>query len=92
MNAYKRQIVKEQRGFLIRKAEKLKHILQEEKDLGLELTVPEEEIAECLRKAEEIQAKLDSEEYNEEDEYLIYNNEEETKKHEHSYFQPVESR
>jgi len=92
LNAYKRQLVKEQPGFLIRKAEKLKHILQEEKDLGLELTVTEEEIEECIRKAEEIQAKVDSEEFNEEDEYLIYNNEEETKKHEHSYFQPIESR
>ena len=58
-------------------------ILQEERELGLEQTVTEEEIEECLKKAEEIQAKLDSEEYNEDGEYLIYK--EETKPADHSY-------
>ena len=88
MNAYQRQLVREQPGFLVKKADKLKHILQEEKDLGLEQTVTEKEIEECFKKAEEIQAKLDSEDYNEEEEYLIYNNTEETKQKDHTYFQP----
>jgi len=92
LNAYKRQLVREQPGFLIRKAEKLKHILKEEKDMGLEPTVREEEIEECLKKAEEIQAKLDTEGTMEDDEYLIYNNEEETKKNEHTYFQAIDSK
>ena len=72
----------------MKKAEKLKHILQEEKDLGLDQTVTEKEIEECFKKAEEIQAQLDSEDYNEEEEYLIYNNSEETKQKDHTYFQP----
>jgi len=88
LNAYQRQLVREQPGFLVKKAEKLKHILQEEKELGLELTVTENEIDECLKKAEEIQTKLDSEEYKEEEEYLIYDNTEETKQKDHTYFQP----
>ena len=58
-------------------------ILQEERELGLEQTVTEEQIEECLKKAEEIQAKLDSEEYFEDEEYLIYN--EETKPTDHTY-------
>ena len=57
-------------------------ILQEEIELGLEQTVTEEEIEECLKKAEEIQAKLDSEEYIEDEEYLIYK--EETKPTDHT--------
>ena len=88
MNAYQRQLVREQPGFLMKKAEKLKHILQEEKDLGLDQTVTDKEIEECFKKAEEIQAQLDSEDYNEEEEYLIYNNSEETKQKDHTYFQP----
>lgn len=58
-------------------------ILQEERELGLEQTVTQEEIEECLKKAEEIQAKLDSEEYIEDEEYLIYK--EETKPVDHTY-------
>ena len=58
-------------------------ILQEERELGLEQSVTQEEIEECLKKAEEIQAKLDSEEYFEDEEYLIYN--EETKPTDHIY-------
>jgi hypothetical protein len=41
----------------------------------LEQTVTQEEIEEYLKKAEEIQAKLDSEEYIEDEEYLIYKEE-----------------
>jgi len=89
LNAYKMQLVREQPAFLIRKAEKLKHILSEEKDLGLEQTVTEKEIEDCLKKAEEIQSKLDGGDFDDEDEYLIYNNEEETRKPEHSYFKPL---
>ena len=51
--------------------------------MGLEQTVTEEEIEECLKKAEEIQTKLDSEDYIEDEEYLIYK--EETKPTDHTY-------
>jgi len=83
LKAYQRQLVREQPGFLAKKAQKLRQILQEERELGLEQTVTEEEIEECLRKAEEIQAKLDSEECIEDEEYLIYK--EETKSIDHTY-------
>ena len=83
LKAYQRQLVREQPGFLAKKADKLRMILQEERELGLEQTVTEEEIEECLKKAEEIQAKLDSEEYIEDEEYLIYK--EETKPTDHTY-------
>jgi len=83
LKAYQRQLVREQPGFLHKKADKLRMILQEERELGLEQTVTQEEIEECLKKAEEIQAKLDSEEYIEDEEYLIYK--EETKPTDHTY-------
>merc|ERR1719318_1174642 len=81
LKAYQRQLVREQPAFLAKKAQKLRQILQEERELGLEQTVTEEEIEECLKKADEIQAKLDSEDI-EDEEYLIYK--EETKPTEHT--------
>ena len=83
LKAYQRQLVREQPGFLAKKVRKLRMILQEERELGLEQTVTAEEIEECLKKSEEIQAKLDSEEYIEDEEYLIYK--EETKPTDHTY-------
>jgi len=82
LNAYARQLLQEQPIFLRKKANKLKEIMEEEKDLGLEPTVSQEDIDRCLNKAEEIQAKLDNDEV-EDEEYLIY--EEEIKRVELSY-------
>ena len=56
------------------KAEKLKFILDEELDLGLEPSVTQEEIDECIKKAEDIQKKLDSD-VKQDEEYLIYKEE-----------------
>ena len=56
------------------KAEKLKFILDEELDLGLEPSVTQEEIDECIKKAEDIQQKLDSD-VKQDEEYLIYKEE-----------------
>ena len=82
---YQKQLVLEQPNFLIKKAEKLRNILKEEKELGLEQTVTEEEIEVCLKKADEIKDKLNSPEYSEDEEYLIYK--EEVKQAEHTYLQ-----
>ena len=46
--------------------------MKEEEDLGLERTVKEEDIQECLDKAEEIEQKLSAETKAEEAEYFIY--------------------
>merc|ERR1719318_2200948 len=59
LKAYQRQLVREQPAFLVKKAQKLRQILQEERELGLEQTVTEEEIEECLRKAEERELGLE---------------------------------
>ena len=64
----------EQPEFLIKKAEKLKFIMSEEKELGLEATVTQEQIDECLQRAEEIKQKIESEGSTAED-YLIYKEE-----------------
>ena len=57
-----------------KKAERLQFILEEERDLGLEPTVSQEEINECREKADSIQLKLDSE-VNQVEEFLIYKEE-----------------
>merc|ERR1719336_2530036 len=59
LKAYERTLQEAQPEFLRRKAEKLQFLLSEERDLGLEPTVTEQEIEECIKKAEEIQRQLD---------------------------------
>ena len=77
----------DQPNFLMNKAEKLRHIFNEEKELGLEQTVTEEEIEECLKKAENIKAILSSAEFDEDEEYLYYK--EEVKQADHTYVLPA---
>jgi len=74
LDKYKRKLEEEQPKFLRNKAAKLQHIMQEEKDLGLQATVNQEEIDECLRRADEIEAKNLSKEQ-ENDNFLIYKEE-----------------
>ena len=69
--AYERTLQEAQPEFLRRKAEKLQFLLSEERDLGLEPTVTEQEIEECIKKAEEIQRQLDDD-VSRDEEYLIY--------------------
>ena len=69
--AYERTLQEAQPEFLRRKAEKLQFLLSEERDLGLEPTVTEKEIEECIKKAEEIERQLKDDESRDE-EYLIY--------------------
>eukprot|EP00092_Neocalanus_flemingeri_P036103 GFUD01039307.1.p1 GENE.GFUD01039307.1~~GFUD01039307.1.p1 ORF type:complete len:336 (-),score=75.02 GFUD01039307.1:34-1041(-) len=83
LRAYQRHLVAGQPDFLLKKAEKLRHILKEEQELGLDQTVTEEEIEECLKKAEDVKAILEGPEYHEDEEYLIYK--EEVKRAEHTY-------
>merc|ERR1711915_1090436 len=58
LQAYQRKLEEEQPKFLRDKAEKLEHIMNEEKDLGLEPTVTQAEIDECLRRAAAIEANI----------------------------------
>ena len=69
--AYERTLQEAQPEFLRRKAEKLQFLLSEERDLGLEPTVTEQEIEECIKKADEIQRQLDDD-VSRDEEYLIY--------------------
>ena len=74
MKALQNKLQEQQPEFLIKKAEKLSFILNEEKELGLEPTVTQAEIEECIKKAEEIKLKLENEQ-DKEEEYLIYKEE-----------------
>ena len=69
--AYERTLQQAQPEFLRRKAEKLQFILSEERDLGLEPTVTEQEVEECLKKADEVQRQLEDD-VSRDEEYLIY--------------------
>ena len=69
--AYERTLQEAQPEFLRRKAEKLQFILSEERDLGLEPSVTEQEIEECIKKADEVQRQLEDE-VSRDEEYLIY--------------------
>ena len=69
--AYEGSLKEAQPEFLRRKAEKLQFILSEERDLGLEPSVTEQEIEECIKKADEVQRQLEDNDSRDE-EYLIY--------------------
>ena len=69
--AYEGTLQEAQPEFLRRKAEKLQFILSEERDLGLEPTVTEQEIEECIKKADEVQRQLEGN-VSRDEEYLIY--------------------
>ena len=69
--AYERSLQEAQPEFLRRKAEKLQFILSEERDLGLEPSVTEQEVQDCLKKADQVQRQLEDSQTQDE-EYLIY--------------------
>lgn len=71
LNGFRRRLEEEQPKFLRSKADKLNFIMQEEKDLGLDLTVTQAEIDECLARAEEIEKRSAAAEHQEE-EYQLY--------------------
>jgi len=71
---YKRNLQEQQPTFLREKADKLRHIMQEENELGLEQTVHQSDIDECLRRAEEIEKLLQETERRQEN-YLLYKEE-----------------
>jgi small subunit ribosomal protein S15 len=83
LDKYMRTLQEEQPRFLREKADKLKHIMAEEKDLGLELTVSQEDVDACLRRATEIETR-NVEEENHPHTYLVYK--EEIKKEQNVFF------
>ncbi|XP_023339752.1 28S ribosomal protein S15, mitochondrial [Eurytemora carolleeae] len=74
LDKYKRKLMEDQPKFLRDKADKLKHIMAEEKDLGLEPSVFQEDVDECLRRAVEIENRNLVEE-NHPQTYLVYQEE-----------------
>jgi len=74
LNKHKKQLEKQQPVFLREKAEKLKFIMSEELDLGLEQTVFQKDIDECLERAEKIEQMVAAAE-SKPDVYLIYEEE-----------------
>ena len=67
----RKKLEAQQPEFLRRKANTLEKIMNTERKLGIELTVTEEEVEECKRKAAEIEERLKKEK-EEEEEYLIF--------------------
>ena len=67
----RKKLEAQQPEFLRRKADTLEKIMNTERKLGIELTVTEEEVEECKRKAAEIEERLNKEK-EEEEEYLIF--------------------
>jgi len=66
---------RKQPAYLREKAETLKWMKKEQEELNLEVTVTDEEMQECLRKAEKIEAELaekDDERSKKVDQYYIY--------------------
>lgn len=59
LKAYERKLQEAQPEFLRRKAEKLRFILAEEAELGLEPTVTEEQVLECELRASEITRRME---------------------------------
>jgi len=74
LKGYERQLMAAQPEFLRHKAERLRHILSEERELGLEQTVTEQEILECERRAGQIEEEMQRG-AGEEEEYLVYREE-----------------
>jgi len=82
LKGYRRKLEEEQPKFLKIKAEQLRYIMGEEKDLGIKPTVTEDEVSACISRAEEIEKRNAAEEQ-EEEEYFVF--EEEIKKDPHFY-------
>ena len=73
--AYERSLQEAQPEFLRRKAEKLRFIMAEEAELGLEPTVTEEEVRECEERAAEIAKRLEDDGSEDGEENLIFKEE-----------------
>jgi len=71
LTAYRKKLEAQQPEFLRRKADTLEKIMKTESKLGIKVTVTEEEVEECKRKAAEIEERLKKEK-EEEEEYLIF--------------------
>merc|ERR1719361_521239 len=71
LTAYRKKLEEQQPEFLRRKANTLEKIMNTERKLGIEMTVTEEEVEECKRKAAEIEERLKKEK-EEEEEYLVF--------------------
>ena len=67
----RKKLEAQQPEFLRRKADTLEKIMKTESKLGIKVTVTEEEVEECKRKAAEIEERLKKEK-EEEEEYLIF--------------------
>jgi hypothetical protein len=74
LTKYQRDLEAQQPEFLRNKAAKLQHIISEEAELGLSPTVTQDQVDECIKRAEEIEAKLSEENY-EEETLLLYSEE-----------------
>jgi len=74
LDRHKKRLQQQQPTFLREKADKLRFIMAEEKELGLEQTVTQEEIDECLERAERIEQNSSAIESTPEV-YLIYQEE-----------------
>jgi len=74
LESYKRELQHQQPKFLRDKAEKLKFIMEEEKQLGLEKTVFQKDIDDCVERAQRIEEMINSAD-NQSTEYLIYKEE-----------------
>jgi len=77
LQGFKRKLQEEQPNFLRSKAEKLAFIMKEELELGLEPTVTQAEVDECLRRAEAIETANQGAVEDADDEYLLYAEEKE---------------
>jgi len=80
MHQYKTALEKEQPAFLREKAEKFRWMMEEEKALGLEVSVSEEEVERLLKKADEIEERISKEESDSEN------------KRQYHIFQPVDKK
>jgi len=84
LTAYSKELEQQKPVFLREKAEKLRIIIQTEKDLGVEPTVLGKEVEMCLTKAQQLEDKLAmGEDDEEEEEYLVFS--EETVREENTY-------
>lgn len=77
LDGLRRKLESEQPHFLRSKAEKLRFIMNEEKELGLEQTVTEAEIEECLKRAEQVEKRNAAKADEMAENFLVYEEEKE---------------
>jgi len=74
LSKFRRDLEAQQPQFLRNKAAKLQYIMSEEAELGLEPSVTQADVDDCLRRAEEIEAKI-AEKDNTDEQMLLYKEE-----------------